>query len=61
VLAAAAIVTVLISTPVQMFMAWRISVITGGIKIALLICLFSLISFGTCILSYDDEIEQLVD
>jgi hypothetical protein len=45
-LSAAAIVTVLISTPVQLFMGWRISVITGSRKISFLIALFSLVAFA---------------
>ncbi|KAF9265164.1 hypothetical protein L218DRAFT_159551 [Marasmius fiardii PR-910] len=45
-LSSQAIVTVLISTPVQIFMAWRISVITGTLLITLVICLFSLMSFA---------------
>jgi len=45
-LPSAAFLTVAISTPVQMFMGWRISVITGSRKISLLIALFSLVAFA---------------
>ncbi|KAF9455845.1 hypothetical protein BDZ94DRAFT_1179069, partial [Collybia nuda] len=45
-LSAAAVVTVLISTPVQIFMAWRISVIMGTKMVALIIAAFSLLSFA---------------
>jgi len=45
-LAASPVVTVLISTPIQMFTAWRISVISQGKKIPALVCLFSLVSFA---------------
>lgn len=44
-LSASAMVTVLISTPVQVFMAWRISVIMGTKKVALVIVAFSLLAF----------------
>ncbi|KAF9255934.1 hypothetical protein L218DRAFT_950376 [Marasmius fiardii PR-910] len=49
-LVASPVITGLISTPVQMFMAWRISVITNRrVGIALVICFFSLLSLaGGC-------------
>jgi hypothetical protein len=45
-LAASPIVTVLISTPVQMFMAWRIVVITQSKKIPFVIAVFSIVSLA---------------
>ncbi|KAF7297038.1 hypothetical protein MIND_00936300 [Mycena indigotica] len=45
-----AISIVLVSTPIQMFTAWRISVITGKKIFSVLISLFALVSFGTSIL-----------
>jgi len=44
-LAASPIVTVCVSTPVQIFTAWRISVVSQKKFIAIIICLFALLSF----------------
>ena len=41
-----AIMTVLISTPIQIFVAWRIRVISRSIWVALSICILAVISFG---------------
>ncbi|KAJ7466880.1 hypothetical protein FB451DRAFT_400447 [Mycena latifolia] len=41
-----AISIVLASTPIQLFTAWRISVITGSIILSLLISVFAVVSFG---------------
>ncbi|KAF9254156.1 hypothetical protein L218DRAFT_588446 [Marasmius fiardii PR-910] len=48
-LSAAALIPVMISTPVQMFMAWRIKVITGTYSMGIVICFFSLISMAGAI------------
>ncbi|KAF8522945.1 hypothetical protein BU17DRAFT_18658, partial [Hysterangium stoloniferum] len=40
------VVTVAISTPVQMFIAWRIRLISQSSLLALIICVFSIISLG---------------
>jgi hypothetical protein len=42
-----ALVTVMISTPVQIFMAWRIRVLTGSTSVALIIIALALASAGT--------------
>ncbi|KAF9262827.1 hypothetical protein L218DRAFT_928856 [Marasmius fiardii PR-910] len=61
-LAAAAILPVLISTPVQMFMAWRIKVITGTYLVGLVICFFSLISLaGGCMVTANVVILKTFD
>ncbi|KAJ6497963.1 hypothetical protein C8R47DRAFT_314697 [Mycena vitilis] len=41
-----AISIVLVSTPIQIFTAWRISVITGSIVLSLIISVLSIASFG---------------
>ncbi|KAJ7910894.1 hypothetical protein B0H13DRAFT_2328801 [Mycena leptocephala] len=41
-----AISIVLVSTPIQLFTAWRISVITGSIAVAMIISILSVASFG---------------
>jgi len=48
-LASSGVITVAISSPVQIFMGWRIRVITGSYKIFALIVAFSTISFSVCI------------
>jgi len=48
-LASSGIITVCISTPVQIFMGWRIKVITESNKIFALIIFFSTVSFAVCI------------
>jgi len=45
-LPADAITTVAISTPVQIFMAWRIKVITGSLLLSSIICFLAVASFG---------------
>lgn len=49
-LPADAISIVVVSTPIQIFTAWRISVITGSILLSILISLLSVISFGGSLL-----------
>jgi len=46
-LAASPIITVCVSTPVQIFTAWRITVVTQKKPAAAIICLLSLLSFAT--------------
>ncbi|KAF8134684.1 hypothetical protein K438DRAFT_797722 [Mycena galopus ATCC 62051] len=41
-----AVSIVAVSTPVQMFTAWRISVITGSVILPFIISVFSVVSFG---------------
>ncbi|KAJ6573594.1 hypothetical protein DFH09DRAFT_1152149 [Mycena vulgaris] len=45
-LPADAISIVMVSTPIQLFTAWRISVITGSIALSMLISVLSVASFG---------------
>ncbi|TFK36158.1 hypothetical protein BDQ12DRAFT_687365 [Crucibulum laeve] len=45
-LAADPIMTVIISTPIQMFIAWRIRIISRANWLAVVICIFALISLG---------------
>ncbi|KAJ7126649.1 hypothetical protein C8R46DRAFT_1104322 [Mycena filopes] len=58
-----AISIVMASTPIQLFTAWRISVITGSIVIPLLISVLAIISFGggllvTVFVSIRNEFQQ---
>ncbi|KAJ7671177.1 hypothetical protein B0H17DRAFT_1085116 [Mycena rosella] len=45
-LPADAITIVLVSTPIQLFTAWRISVITGSVVLAMIISVLAVASFG---------------
>ncbi|KAJ6594669.1 hypothetical protein B0H19DRAFT_1096390 [Mycena capillaripes] len=45
-----AISIVMVSTPIQLFTAWRISVISGSIVLSLLISVLSIVSFGGALL-----------
>lgn len=42
---------VIISTPIQMFIAWRIRVLSKSIWLAVVICILAVISLGICIYS----------
>ncbi|EGO00735.1 hypothetical protein SERLA73DRAFT_178641 [Serpula lacrymans var. lacrymans S7.3] len=48
-LAASPIVTVCVSTPVQIFTAWRITIVTQRKVAAIIICTFSLLSFAAAL------------